>query len=165
MKEKVFRIGCIWEYNQNPDETGDKVIFPPEDFDEVAFVAITDRATMQVCVIRKGEKYGIYTLDYTNGFGGPGVWCSPTVKPFPYDEVKCSTFPSGKEYGVFAFRIGEKWGILRVVDGDEPSQGLYDVEFMLTKRRIVVQCVYPSIEEAELQLGKKFDWEDPFPKK
>ena len=164
MKEKVYKVGCSWEYIQDPDENEVVQFSQSEEFDDAAFVSITDRSTQQVCIIKKEDRYGIYTLDYTYGFGGPGVWCSPTVNPFPYDEVKYCTFPWDKEYGVFAFRIGEKWGILKVVDGDEPFQGLYDVEYLLTMRRIVVECLHPSIAEAELQLEQTFDWQDPFPK-
>ena len=159
MKEKVIRLGCTWLYGLAPIET--KI---QEEFDELAAVPITDRATPQVCILRKGRNYGIYTLSHTDGYGGPGTWCNTTLDPFPYDEVKYRSFAFdyGHQYGVFAFRIGEKWGILKVVDGDNEEKGVYDVELGLTKRKIVVPCEYVALADAELQLGEKFDWKDPF---
>lgn len=162
MKEKVYKVGCGWEYIQDPNEIKSENCKKSEEFDDVAYIAITDRVTMQVCVLKSGDKYGVYTLDHTNGMGGPGTWCSPTVNPFPYDEVKACSFPWDDEYGVFAFRIGEKWGIIEVVDGSNEEEGVFDVEYLLTKRRIVVPCEYVALEDAELQLGETYDWEDPF---
>lgn len=162
MKEFVIRLGCTWQYNQDPSDLELKCSTESVEFDEVAYVPITDRAKMQVCVLRKGDKYGVYTNDHTNGPGGPGVWCSPTVNPFPYDEVKSCSFPWDDEYGVFAYRIGKKWGIIEVVDGSNEEEGVFDVEYLLTKRRIVVPCEYVALEDAELQLGESYDWEDPF---
>lgn len=162
MINRVYKLGCTWQYNQDPSEIEIKCSSESVEFDEVAYVPITDRATMQVCVLRKGNKYGVYTNDHTNGQGGPGVWCSPTVNPFPYDEVKSCSFPWDDEYGVFAYRIGNKWGIIKVVDGSNDEEGVFDVEYLLTKRRIVVPCEYVALEDAELQLGESYDWEDPF---
>ena len=165
MKEKVFRLGCTWQYIQSPSENEKKCSSDSEEFDDVAYIAISDRAKMQVCVLRKGEKYGVYTLDHTVGMGGPGIWCSPTVNPFPYDEVKYCAFPWDYEFGVFAFRIDDKWGIIEVVDGSNDEDGIYDVEYLLTKRRIVASCEYVALVDAELQLGDSYDWEDPFEEK
>jgi hypothetical protein len=162
MKKEIFRVGCGWEFIQDPSEVEIKCSTESAEFDELSFVAISDRATMQVCILQQGEKFGIYTCDHTNGFGGPGVYCSPTVSPFPYDEVKSCAFPWDDEYGVFAYRIGKKWGILEVVDGSNDEEGIYDVEYLLTKRRIVVPCEYVALEDAELQLGESFDWKNPF---
>ena len=162
MKQRVYKLGCTWQYNQDPSEIEIKCSSESAEFDELGFVAITGRVTMQVCILRRGEKFGIYTCDHTNGFGGPGVYCSPTVSPFPYDEVKSCVFPWDDEYGVFAYRIGNKWGIIEVVDGSNEEEGVFDVEYLLTKRRIVVPCEYVALEDAELQLGETYDWEDPF---
>ena len=162
MKKEIFRVGCGWEFIQDPSEVEIKCSTESAEFDELSFVAISSRATMQVCILQQGEKFGIYTCDHTNGFGGPGVWCSPSVNPFPYDEVKYCSFPWDDEYGVFAYRIGNKWGIIEVVDGSNDEEGIYDVEYLLTKRRIVVPCEYVALEDAELQLGKSFDWKNPF---
>ena len=162
MKKEIFRVGCGWEFIQDPSEVEIKCSTESAEFDELSFVAISGRATMQVCILQQGEKFGIYTCDHTNGFGGPGVYCSPTVSPFPYDEVKSCAFPWDDEYGVFAYRIGKKWGILEVVDGSNDEEGIYDVEYLLTKRRIVVPCEYVALEDAELQLGESFDWKNPF---
>ena len=162
MKEKLFKLGCTWQYIQDPSEDEIKCSTESVEFDDIAYIAITDRITMQVCVLKSGDKYGIYTLDHTNGMGGPGTWCSPTVAPFSYDEVKYCAFPWDDEYGVFAYRIGNKWGIIEVVDGCNEEEGVYDVEYLLTKRRIVVPCEYVALEDAELQLGLTFDWENLF---
>lgn len=166
MKERVFRLGCTWQYIQDPDNIEIKCSTESVEFDDVAYIAITDRFKMQVCVLRKGEKFGVYTLDHTDG-GGSGVWCGSTVNPFPYDEVKYCAFPWDypNEYGVFAFRIGNKWGIIEVVDGRNEEEGVYDVEYLLTKRRIAVPCQYVALEDAELLLGDSYDWEDPFEEK
>lgn len=161
MKERVMKLGCTWQYNQAPSDIEVKCCSESVEFDNVDYIAITDRVKMQVCVLCKGDKYGIYTLDHTNGMGGPGIWCSATVNPFPYDEVKYCTFPWDYEYGVFAFRIGDKWGIIEVVDGSNEEEGIYDVEYLLTKRRIAVPCEYVALQDAELQLGESFDWKDP----
>ena len=67
-----------------------------------------------------------------------------------------------RPFGLFAFRIGEKWGIVKVVDGRNDDEGVYDMECPLTKRRIVVPCNYVALEDAELQLGEKIDWKEPF---
>ena len=162
MKEKVYKLGCTWLYIQCPSENEKKCSSESEDIDDVGYIAISDRSKMQVCVLRKGEKYGVYTLDHTDGMGGPGVWCSPTINPFPYDEVKYCAFPWDYEFGVLAFRIGDKWGIIEVVDGSNDEDGIYDVEYLLTKRRIAVPCQYVALEDAELQLGDSYDWDNPF---
>lgn len=164
MKERVIKLGCTWQYNQDPSEIEIKCSTESVEFDELAYVAITDRAKMQVCILRQGDKYGVYTLDHTHGMGGPGTWCSPTLVPFPYDEVKYCAFPWDYEYGVFAYRIGNKWGIIEVVDGSNEEEGVYDVENLFTKRRIVVPCEYVALEDAELQLGESYDWEEIFKK-
>ena len=162
MKEMVIELGCTWQYNQDPSEIEVKCCTDSVEFDDLAYIAITDRVKMQVCVLHKGDKYGIYTLDHTKGMGGPGIWCNPTVDPFPYDEVKYCAFPWDYGYGVFAFRINNKWGIIKVVDGANEEEGIFDVEYLLTKRRIVVPCQYVALEDAELQLGESFKWEEPF---
>ena len=162
MKERVYRLGCTWQFIENPDKTEIDCSTQSEELDNLSMIAITGCITVQVCVLKKGDKYGVFTCDHTNGMGGPGVWCSPTVDPFPYDEVKYCAFPWDKEYGLFAFRIGNKWGIIKVVDGRNEEEGVYDFETPLTKRRIVVPCKYVALEDAEIQLGNTYDWMDPF---
>jgi len=162
MKEKVYKVGYTWEYTQNPNEIEHENCIQSVEFDDLIYIAITDRVTKQVCILKKGSKFGVYTNDHTNGFGGPGTWCNPTANPFPYDEVKYCSFPWDKEYGIFAFRIGNKWGIIMVVDGSNEEEGIFDVEYLLTKRKIVVPCEYLSLEDAELQLREKYDWIDSF---
>lgn len=162
MKGIILKLGCTWQLIENPSKTEIDCSTESVEFDNLTMIAITDRFTAQVCVLQKGDKYGIFTCDHTNGMGGPGVWCSPTVNPFPYDEVKYCSFPFDypNEYGVFAFRIGKKWGIIEVVDGKNEEEGIYDVEYLLTKRRIIVPCEYVALEDAELQLGESYDWKE-----
>lgn len=167
MKESVYKVGCCWEYIQDQSEIESENCKESAEFDEIAYVEITDRPTAQVCILRQGNKYGLYTADHTNGMGGPGTWCCSTINPFPYDEVKYCPFPSNypNEFGLFAFRIGEKWGIIKVVDGSNEEEGIYDVEYPLTKRHIMVSCEYVALADAELQVGETYDWKDPFEEK
>ncbi len=160
-KEKVFRVGCNWIYFEDQDEAKKEHWEESKEFDETAYLAVFDLIVMQVCVIRKGKKYGIYTLDRTHGMGGAGIFCNPTLNPFPYDEVKsCSFIDDG--YGFFAFRIGKKWGIIKIVAFNNEEEGVYDVEYYTTKRRIIVPCEYVALADAELQLRMSLEWEDPF---
>ncbi len=126
------------------------------------FVPISDLSVMQVCILRKGNKYGIYTLDHTYGMGDAGTFYSPTHNPFPYDEVKY--FANLEERcAFFAFRIGNKWGILKVAGGFiNQDEGLYDVEYNASKRRLLVPCQYIALEDAELQLQTMVNWQEPF---
>jgi len=164
MKEVIIKAVSAWEYTEDPYEIEQMVSEKPIEFDDVAYIPITDRGKPQACVIRKGDRYGVFTLDHTNGMGGPGTWLSPTIEPFPYDEVKCCSFPFDypNEYGLFAFRVVDKWGIIKVVDCDSPSHEVYDAEYGLSKRQIVVPCEYASLAEAESQLSDKFEWVNPF---
>ena len=160
VEDAVFRVGCNWEYIEDSCEVNREYWNQAEMFEEKELIPITDRVTPQVCIIRNGEKFGIFTLDHTNGFGGPGTWCTPTVIPFPYDEVKYCVFPWDYEYGVFAFRIGDKWGVIEVVDGSNDEEGIYDVEYLLTKRRIIVPCGQDSLASAELLLKTSYNWKE-----
>lgn len=161
---EVYRIRCEWEFIEDVSEIANIPCEESVEFDNLACVPFTDRATMQICIIRQGDKYGVYTLDHTLGFGGPGTWCSPTFNPFPYNEVKCCIFATDypNEHCYLAFRIGEKWGIIKVVDGQNEEEGVYDVEYRATKRKIIVPCEYLSLAEAEKQLSEKCNWQDPF---
>ncbi len=162
MEEKVWKLRNDWRYIQDSDKVMREHCQLGLEFDDIAYVPITDEAKMQVCIIRKKDKYGVFILDHTNGFGGSGTWCNPMVDPFPYDEVKYCSFPWDypNEFGLFAFRLGNEWGIIKVVAGDNEEKG-YDVVYGLTKCRIIVPCEYPSLAEAELQLGKEYNWEEP----
>ena len=164
MKGKVIKLGCSWLFIDAPSEIQIKCCTESEDFEAVVYVPISDSGKEQVCILRKGNNYGVYTLDHCDCDGGPGTWCNPMANPFPFDEVKYCSFPFDydKEYGVFAFRIEKKWGIIKVVTDNNKEKGVYDVEYKSTKRKIVVPCKYTSIEDAELQLGEKFNWKDPF---
>ena len=160
MKEKVFKIRTSWEFVEDVEEISNVPWEESVEFDDLTYNIFTDMATMQICIIRQGDKYGLYTLDHTYGFGGPGTFCNPSFNPFPYDEVKCYTFPS--VYYLLAFRIGDKWGIIKVVSLSNQEEGVYDVEYGATKRKIIVPCKYSSLADAEFQLGVKYNWKDPF---
>lgn len=166
MEKKVYRVGATWEHIEDPDEIAEEHYRFSEEYDEIAYVAITDACTMQVCVIRKGNKYGIYSLDHVSYFGGPGTRVTPTICPFPYDEVKCCTYVSFykeyREYGYFAFRINDKWGIIKIHGGNEYEEGAYDVEYGDSRRKIIAPCQYSLLADAERQLGEACKWEDPF---
>ena len=159
----VYKVNQNWEEIQSyweVDEKDPKMMFP---YDGRCPVFITDRFKAQVIVIRSGSKYGVYTGDHTNGTGGPGTWCNPTKDPFPYDEIKYFANPCvyPNVPALFAFRIGSKWGIIEVIDGEEETDTKYEDEYLLTKRRILVPCKYASLHEAELQLGRTYEWEEP----
>ena len=51
-----------------------------------------------------------------------------------------------------------------MVDKKKKKEGVYDVEYLLTKRRIIVPCEYVALEDAELQIGESYDWKDLFKK-
>lgn len=161
MKRKVIKFGYTWLYGQPTTEI--RIQFESEEFNEETFVAIGDCPKIQVCILRKGDRYGIYTLDQFDMYGGvigSGTWCNPTLNPFPYDEVKyCSFFDNN--YGYFAFRIGKKWGIIKVHFGGYIEEGVYDVEYGHTKRKIVVPCEYVALADAELQLRERINWQNP----
>ena len=152
-----------WVYSEDPSET--EKLKDPTAFDEVVGVDIFDRSPLPACILRKGDKYGVYTLDHATGQGGAGTWYSPTSDAFPYDEVMFRPFPTEDLYGLLAFRIKDKWGIIKVADPViDLEEGVYDVEYGGTKRRIVVPCRYKVLEDAELQLGASYEWENPFEK-
>ena len=161
MSGTVIKVGRSWKYTDSMTEGDHSRKF--EYFDDVEFVPITDRGVMQVCIIKKENKYGVYILDSIDSFGS-GTWWTPTIQPFPYDEVCYCTFPDDypNEYGLFAFRIREKWGVIKIVDGEYAAQETFDVEYAYTKRRIIVPCEYASLSELEKPLGKSYDWKDPF---
>lgn len=149
-------------FTENPDEKEIKCSRETVAFDTSTLVSISDLSVSQVCILRKDNKYGIYTLDHANGMGGSGTFYSPTRNPFPYDEVKYYTIYNDS-CAFFAFRIGNKWGILKV-SGDFINQegGLYDVEYNASKRRLLVPCQYVALEDAELQLQTSVNWQELF---
>ena len=163
MNKMVIKLGCTWQYSEQLSEEEFIQCSETKDFDDLKLVDISDASFREICIIRKGQKYGIYTFDYSSGFGGAQTWCTPTYEPFPYDEVKYCAYPDIHDVGFLAFRIGNKWGIIKVVVRQfDDTEGIYDVEYAGTKRRIVVPCQYESLEEAELQLGQSFNWKIPF---
>ena len=163
MNKMVIKLGCTWQYSEMPSEEEFIQFTDTKDFDDFKLLDISDASFREICIIRKSQKYGIYTFDHASGFGGPQTWCTPTINPFPYDEVKCCVLPDIHDVGFLAFRIGDKWGIIKVVVSQfDDTEGIYDVEYAGTKRRIVVPCQYESLEEATQQLSDQVDFKDPF---
>ena len=163
MKEFVMKLGCTWQYVEMPSEKELKQCTESEEFDEFTLLNISDINYPEICLIRKEKKYGIYTFDQSIGENGCKTWCTPTQNPFPYDEVKYCVTPDIHDVGFLAFRISNKWGIIKVVARIlDTTEGIYDVEYAGTKRRIVVPCQYVALEDAEIQLGESFKWEEPF---
>lgn len=127
--------------------------------DNVIFVPITDRVHMQLCVISRNSKYGLYILDTCKGFGGPGTYINPEEEAFPYDEVLISNCVDGVCY--VAVRKANKWGVVKIVDVDyeNPSEQ-FGYSYGLTKRRIVVSCEYDTLESVQEKLLECFEWQD-----
>ena len=124
--------------------------------DNVIFVPITDRVHMQLCVISRNSKFGLYILDTCKSYGGPGTYINPEEEAFPYDEVLISNCVDGICY--VAVRKSNKWGILEIADIDyvNPSEH-FDNSYGLTKRRIVVPCEYDALESVQAKILK---WQD-----
>lgn len=76
--------------------------------------------------------------------------------------MKYCAFPEEypNEYGFYAFRIGEKWGLIKITTREYNSLEVFDDEYPLSKRRLVLPCVYASLADVERQLGMKFNWSD-----
>ncbi len=157
MKEFVYKVGCTWTYANDPIEIFRFQDVEIQELDAFAYIHLSDSFGAKVCILRQGNKYGIFSADTQNTFS------TSTFDPFPYDEVKCCVMYPGKEYGYFAFRIDNKWGILQVVDRVFfKEKGVYDVEYAATNHRIVVPCKYVSLEDAEIQLNESVEWKNPF---
>ena len=144
------------EYNALPE--GDA-----EDFDNariidsIKYVPISDRVHAQLCILEHNNKFGIYTLDTCNFFGGPGKYVSPTAEAFPYDEIYISNKTDGICY--VACRMADKWGVEKVVDADYVNPGeMFNHSYGLTKRRLVVPHENDSLEAA---LSRFMPWYNP----
>ena len=163
--EKVYKSNGVWQYIEDPDELAKIVIDDSKEYDEVLEAEISDWHISHVRLIRLNGKLGIYNLHHFRRSGAfdLGTWCSPTAEPFPYDEVKYCAFPDEypNEYGLYAFRIGEKWGVIKITTKEYKSQEVFDDEYPWSKRRIVLPCEYASLADIEQQLGKKYDWRNP----
>ena len=163
--KKVFKSNGVWQYSEDPDEIAKGLFEDSVEYDEVLFAEISDWHITHVCLIRYKGKVGIYNLHNFRRSGAYdlGTWCSPTAEPFPYDEVKYCAFPEEypNEYGLYAFRIGEKWGVIKITSREYNSQEVFDDEYPWSKRRLVLPCEYASLADIEQQLGKKYKWWDP----
>lgn len=160
--EKVFKSNGVWQYIEDPDELAKIVIDDSKEYDEVLLAEISDWHISHVCLIRLNGKLGIYNLHHfrRSEASDLGTWCSPTAEPFPYDEVKYCAFPDKypNEYGLYAFRIGGKWGVIKITTREYKSQETFDDEYPWSKRRIVLPCEYTSLTDVEHQLGAKYKW-------
>lgn len=163
--KKVFKSNGVWQYSENPDEIAKGVFEDSVEYDEVLVAEISDWHISHVCILRSNGKLGIYNLHHfiRSIVDDLGTWCSPTAEPFPYDEVKYCAFPDDypNEYGLYAFRIGEKWGVIKITTRDYKSQETFDDEYPWSKRRLVLPCEYASLADIEQKLGIKYDWRNP----
>jgi len=161
----VYKVQNNWVLDDYPQNNLNNECTESDEFDQRFYITISEFTPPQVLIIRKDKKYGVYSCSGSFGFGGPGRWFNPTEIPFPYDETKVSEIVYGFCY--VAFRIGTKWGIIKVADGIylanyEQDRDDYDGdEHALTRRKIVVPCNYDTLEEAGLQIGIT-DWNVPF---
>ena len=146
----------IDEYNALPEGEPEQNSDRWQNIDDVKFVAITDRVHMQLCVISRNNKYGLYILDTCKWFGGPGTYVNPDEEAFPYDEVLISNCVDGICYA--AVRKADKWGIVQIVDIDyvNPSENFVN-SYGLTKRREIVPCMYDTLESVQAMI---MNWQD-----
>ena len=161
---KVYKSNGVWHYIEDPDEIAKIVIDDSEEYDEILPAEISDWRLPHVLLIRQNGKFGIFNIHHlSHSIVDGGTWCNPTAEPFPYDEVKYCAFPDEypNEYGLYTFRIGDKWGVIKITTREYKSQEVFDDEYPLSKRRIVLPCVYASLTDGEQQLGKKYKWRDP----
>ena len=163
--KSVYKSNGVWHYTEDPGEVAKFAIDDSEEYDEVLLADISDWHISHVCILRLKGKLGIYNLHHFRRSESYdlGTWCSPTEESFPYDEVKYCAFPDEypNEYGLFAFRIGEKWGVIKITSREYKSQEVFDDEYPWSKRRLVLPCEYASLADVEQQLGKKYKWRDP----
>ena len=163
--KKVFKLNGVWYYSEDPDEIAKGVFEDSFEYDELLVAEISDWHISHVCILRSNGKFGIYNLHHfiRSIVDDLGTWCSPTAEPFPYDEVKYCAFPDDypNEYGLYAFRIGEKWGVIKIATRDYKSQETFDDEYPWSKRRLVLPCEYASLADIEQKLGIKYDWRNP----
>ena len=161
----VYKVQNDWVFDDNPWNNLNNECTESDEFDQLFPISISEFFLPQVLIIRKANKFGVFSCSGAFGFGGPGNWFNPTEMPFPYDEIKYSK--NEDDFCYVAFRIGTKWGIIKVADGiyianNEQDRDGYDGdEHALTRRKIVVPCDYDTIKEAGLQIGIT-DWNVPF---
>ena len=123
-----------------------------EKVENAEYFSITDGFQAQVVVVSNNKKYGVYILDMCYyGMDGPGIYVNPEKEAFPYDEVVAYCTIIG--YSYIAFRIGEKWGILKVADIEYENRLENFTEiYSRTKRWVVVPCEYDSLDSARNML-------------
>lgn len=123
-----------------------------EKVENAEYFSITDGFKAQVVVLSNNNNYGVYTLDICYfGMDGPGIYVNPEEEAFPYDEVVAYCTILG--YSYIAFRIGEKWGILKVADIEYENRLENFTEiYSRTKRWVMVPCEYNSLDSARNML-------------
>lgn len=162
MEKKVIQTSC-GEVTKVKDKWFFR--FTSGDDKDVVDIPYTDGHTTDTFLIRHNGKYGVYSLpsdyifdSYVNPnlksycYDGPTYWMALHEDPFPYDEVKIV----GMRYnyfGMMAYRIGNKWGIMYFYDTTEDGY---------VEMREAVPCKYPTLEAAGRQL---LAWENPFNRK
>ena len=150
--EQVFKIEGQWVYceYERPVEGSNNT----QVYDTIKAIYITDQGVPQVCILGHNGKFGIYTLNNCYGQSGPGKYFNPTKDAFPYDEVLIHQ----REYGICyaAFRIGDKWGIEKIVDREFNFEN-FTHNYTSTKRKTVVPFKFNSLEAAQSQF---ISWHD-----
>ena len=119
--------------------------------DSLCVIPISSRMHAQLLILGRKGKYGIYTLDDCNYYGGPGKYLNPENEAYPYDEIRISNKMDGICF--VAFRKANKWGIEKIVDADyENPDEFFTYTYALTKRMVVVPCKFTSLELAQKQI-------------
>lgn len=150
-KEKDY-----WEFCQFIPEECVKAAQQTMYFDEAYYVHVNDStfANAQAALLRRGNKYGLFTAYQTFGMGGPGAWRNPFQDPFPFDEIRF--YANGFDDvipAIFACRIGNRWGAIEVVDGEDDTAEKYEVEYPAAKSRKIVNFNQKSFRALEKKLG------------
>ena len=135
----ICKDNDYWEYREYFDEAIAKSSHQTMDIDEVYLVSLTDSAfaNSQVALLRRGNKYGLFTAYYTPKM--IGIWRNPFKDPFPFDEIRFyANMFDDVIPAVFACRIGSRWGAIEVVYEEDDTKEKYGVDYPLTKSRKIV---------------------------
>ena len=150
----ICKDNDYWEYREYFDEAIAKSSHQTMDIDEVYLVSLTDSAfaNSQVALLRRGNKYGLFTAYYTPKM--IGIWRNPFKDPFPFDEIRFyANMFDDVIPAVFACRIGSRWGAIEVVYEEDDTKEKYGVDYPLTKSRKIVDFNQKSFGALEKELG------------